>query len=322
MTALAVGIYLPVAGLFGFRAKPVYSEVGQVLSVVSSEEEKEIKIFFAGDIMLSRHIGEIISSRQNPNFPFEQVSGFLHNFDIVFGNLENPVSRHGQKTGTIYSFRAEPETIPGLKNAGFNLVNLANNHTWDFGPEAFSDTLKILKKEGIDFIGGGVDREAAHAPLIKNIRGTKIAFLGYTDLISPALDSPASRPAAAFLNPESMVSDIFQARQEADLVAVTFHWGDEYQTKHNLRQEEIAHLAIESGASLVIGHHPHVIQEIEGYHGGYIAYSLGNFVFDQNFSDETGRGLGLEVWVKNKRIQSVRPRIFNFNRDFQPVLAD
>ncbi len=102
---------------------------------------------------------------------------------------------------------------------------------------------------------------------------------------------------------------------------ISFHWGNEYEIHHNSFQENLAHVAIDAGANLVVGHHPHVIQEIEKYKDGYIAYSLGNFVFDQNFSEDTKSGLLLSVTLKNKKIEQVTSEKVNFNSSYQPFIV-
>ena len=276
---------------------------------------------FVGDIMLSRKIGAIMAEKNDWTYPFLEIKNVLEEADLVVGNLEGPISSRGTKLGSIYSFRADPRAVAGLSSAPVGVVSLANNHVWDYGREALSETLDILKTAGIDYIGAGVDYVEAHQPVIRDVKGTKIAFLGYTNLVPVGITGEKSAPVVAFLDLKQVVPDIARAKELADLVVVSFHWGDEYETKHNRSQEEIAHTVIDAGADLVIGHHPHVGQEIEEYHGGYIAYSLGNFVFDQNFSADTRTGLILEVTLKNKKIDQVESQRIKFTSTYQPVLS-
>ena len=203
---------------------------------------------------------------------------------------------------------------------GFDVVSIANNHIWDYGEEAFLDTLEILRKNGIQPVGGGEDYSKAHEPVIKEIRGTKIAFLSYTDLVSRSLTTESSIPAISFAEKEEIVRDIKEARRNADIVVALFHWGDEYKTRPNALQEDLAHAAIDAGARIVIGHHPHTIQDTEEYNGGFIAYSLGNLVFDQNFSEETRRGLMLRVVMRGGTVESVEKLFVSFTDEFEPVL--
>lgn len=272
--------------------------------------------------MLSRAIGEIMAKKNDWRYPFLEIADFLKGADITFGNLEGPISARGTKVGSIYFFRADPRAIEGLLYAGFDVLSIANNHIWDYGADAVRDTLTIVKNASLGVIGGGADYQEAHKPLIKEAKGIKVAFLGYTDLISPSLGSKTAKPAIAFMDIEQAIVDIKEARTLADLVVVSLHWGNEYETVHGRDQEKIAKALIDAGAQLIIGHHPHVVQAVEEYGGGYIAYSLGNFVFDQNFSPETRRSLILKVVVDNKNISQIMPMEIIFTSSFQPYLLD
>ncbi|MFA6273385.1 MAG: AmmeMemoRadiSam system protein B [Candidatus Paceibacterota bacterium] len=278
-------------------------------------------LIFVGDIMLSRGINNIMNKNSDWHYPFLKTTDFLKNADLTFGNLEGPISRNGTKVGSIYSFEADPRSVEGLLYSGFDVLSVANNHIWDYGAEAFRDTLKILKDNGISYIGGGSSYEEAHTPVVREIRGTKIAYLGYTNLLPPSLGSMSSKPAIAFSDKDQIILDVQKAKTLADVVIVSFHWGDEYETHHNSFQENLAHISVNAGADLVVGHHPHVVQEVEKYNDGYIAYSLGNFVFDQNFSDDTKSGLLLTVVLKNKKIEEIKEQKIEFTYSYQPFLV-
>ena len=223
--------------------------------------------------------------------------------------------------GSIYSFEADPQSVEGLLYSGFDVLSVANNHIWDYGAEAFGDTLKILKDNGISYIGGGSSYDEAHQPVVREIKGTKIAYLGYTNLLPQSLGTKSSKPAVAFPDEDQIILDVQKAKTLANIVIVSFHWGDEYETHHNSFQENLAHTAIDAGADLIVGHHPHVVQEVEKYNGGYIAYSLGNFVFDQNFSEDTKSGLLLTATLKDKKITEINQRQVKFNSSYQPFLV-
>lgn len=300
-----------VTGFWGIKRNP---------SGALNSSANEITLLFAGDVMLSRAIGDIMQKKNDWRYPFLKISDVLKSADLVFGNLEGPISRRGARLGSEYSFRADPRAIEGLWYAGFDIVSVANNHIWDYGREAYEDTLDILRSVNINYVGGGMDYGEAHQPLIKEIKGTKIAFLGYSDLVPLGITLKESRPAVAFLDINQVISDITKVKGLADFVAVSFHWGNEYETKHTKSQEKIARAAIDAGANLVIGHHPHVVQEVEEYSGGYIAYSLGNFVFDQNFSEDTRSGLLLKVILRNKKIAELKQQRVKFTPSFQPFL--
>lgn len=304
------------------------SQMAQVPLVVVQETPKQapliatstpLSMIFVGDIMLSRAIGNIMTKRKDWCYPFLNVAETLKDADITFGNLEGPISSKGVNIGSIYSFRASPQAVNGLRCAGIDVVSIANNHMWDYGRDAFNETLKILKENNIEYAGGGATYEEAHAARIIETQGTRVAFLGYTNLLPASLGKVTSRPAVAFPYEEDVVRDIQNAVKISDIVVVSVHWGDEYHTKHNAFQEKLGRLIIDSGADLVIGHHPHVVQEVEKYKTGYIAYSLGNFVFDQNFSVDTHWGLTLKVFVENKKIINIEERKVTFNSSYQPT---
>lgn len=289
----------------------------------TKEEAKQgqADIIFVGDIMLSRYIGEMMNKKKDYDFPYVEIRPFLLQADSVFANLESPVSIGGTSTGSLYPFKADPLVVDGLKNSGFTILSVANNHAFDYGREAFLETLKNIKNAGLSYVGGGLDFVEAHDGAYQEINGVKIIYLAYTDLLPKTDAATENTSGIAYLEKEQMVKDIKKAKEKADLVIVSYHWGREYETTHNLRQEEIAKAAIEAGASLIIGHHPHVVQELEVYRNVTVAYSLGNFIFDQNFSPETSKGLALKVIIDNKKISSVNSQIILFNHNFQPYIS-
>lgn len=279
---------------------------------------QEVSIVFVGDIMLSRSVGKLMAEKNDYNWPFAKIGDYLKNFDLTFGNLETSVSSRGVKVGSIYSFRTDPRAVEGLKNAGFDVLSIANNHIWDYSREAFLDTIMHLRNAGIDPVGGGANSTEAHAGVVKEIKGTKIGFLAYTDLLPGSVASGPDKPGVSYLVLDQVIKNIKEIRTRSDVVVVSFHLGDEYQTTHNAKQEKIYKAAIDAGADLIIGHHPHVVQEVEQYQGGWIAYSLGNFVFDQNFSEATMSGLALEVKLKEGKVDSVNKIPISISREYQP----
>ncbi|OGD33991.1 hypothetical protein A2988_00700 [Candidatus Azambacteria bacterium RIFCSPLOWO2_01_FULL_46_25] len=332
LLAVAVGSF----AFFDFSSAPSREEAGRfqaseiaipelpapVLEPAPEPEQKQTAtLLFVGDIMLSRNIGKIMAERDDWRYPFLRVADTLASADLTFGNLEGPISSRGVKQGSIYSFRADPRSAEGLAHAGFDVVSLANNHMWDYGKEAFLDTLDALTDADISYAGGGADFKAAHWPAVWEHNGMKVAFLAYTNLIPISFTKEGSQPATAFIDVAQMTADIQSAKAQADVVVASFHWGEEYKTAHNAEQERIAKTAIDAGALLVIGHHPHVPQEVERYNGGVIAYSLGNFVFDQNFSQDTRTGLALRVTIAEGAVESVEEMPVKFTPDFQPYFA-
>jgi len=288
-------------------------------TIQRQHEQKETTLLFVGDIMLSREVGEQIKKRGDPRYPFLKTAEILNSADLTVGNLEGPISNRGENQGSPYSFRADPKIIEGLKFAGFDILSLANNHILDWGRKALEDTILNLNESGIETVGAGKNYTEANRPLIKEVNGIKFTFLSYTNL-NPGSEATDSAAGISNFDLEEAAAKIglFKKLKIAGFIVVLFHWGDEYQIHSNSNQREMAHQLIDAGADLIIGHHPHVIQEIENYHGKWIAYSLGNFVFDQGFSEETMKGLMLKVMVRDKKIASITPLAIKINGSFQP----
>jgi poly-gamma-glutamate capsule biosynthesis protein CapA/YwtB (metallophosphatase superfamily) len=245
-----------------------------------------------GDIMLDRGVGSRIK-KYRPDYPFAHVAGLLKNADLTFGNLESMISKTGKKTlGKEVTFRADIDSVAGLSFAGIDIVSLANNHAIDFGDAALIETMDILAHNRIAYIGAGANFAAAHRPARFNINTIEIAFLAYSyefDKVKEASESPG----IAVIDAEQVKQDIISCRRWADIVIISCHWGWEYSDHPDNETREFAQAAIDSGADLLIGHHPHVIQGVEKYKKGLICYSLGNFVFDQ-IGSRVKRGLILK----------------------------
>lgn len=262
-----------------------------------------------GDVMLSRHVGSKIRAKNDPKVPFLKTAEILKKADLTFCNLESPFYDKGPPVKEGMVFKAEPEYIQGLKYAGFDLVSLANNHFGDRGLAGMNFTFTHLKNNKIEYIGAGENLEKAREAKILEKKGIKFAFLGYNDLLSTitpeSYKATSNKPGVNPLTEENLKKDIKKVKEKADVVIVSFHWGSEYQEKPKERQRYFGRLSIESGASLVLGHHPHVIQPYEKWGSGYIFYSLGNFVFDQMWSEKTRKGIIARIYFKGKEIEKV-----------------
>ena len=289
----------------------------------SASAPKKITLGFVGDIMLDRGMKQSVEKYGNGDyiFAFEKIKDYLNGFDILFGNLEGPISDKGTLSGSIYSFRMEPRSAMSLKEAGFDVLSVANNHMGDWGRVAMEDTFQNLKNAGIIFSGGGNNKEEAYE--VKTILkdDTKIAYLSFSEFGKGYLEATDSFAGIAVISDEKLKSGIEKAKNENDIVIVSFHFGEEYKKEPNNYQKTIARKAIDYGADLIIGHHPHVVETIEKYKDKYIAYSLGNFVFDQHFSKETMEGLALKVTMEDKKITNVSSDKIVINKYYQPELA-
>ncbi len=196
-------------------------------------------------------------------------------------NLECPISGKGKPLKKQYVFRASTDIITGIEHSGFNIFSVANNHALDYGYTAFLDTVNILKSKKLFVIGSGKNQVEAHKPVIITKNGLSFAFLAYNVFpwYSIKYDETAPGPAKAEI--EKIKVDVYEAKKTADLVIISFHWGYEDTYYPIKQQKKFAYTAIDTGADLIIGHHPHVIQSMEYYKTKLIVYSLGNFVFDQ-----------------------------------------
>ncbi|MBX4211178.1 MAG: CapA family protein [Candidatus Yanofskybacteria bacterium] len=299
---LGVGAY----GFFNARTLDYEAPSDQILPTKTPKAQESI-LLFTGDIMLDRNVKKAVMDVGGGDwrFPFMRIAEYLRSADLTMANLEGPVSSRGTRVGSIYSFRFDPAVLEGLQYAGFDIVTIANNHIWDYSQQAFLDTMKHLTDGGISFVGAGNNFDQVHQGVTKTIKDTRITFLGYTDLLSKQLAATPTTAGVGFLDMEQMKKDIQAAKAHSDLVVVNVHKGDEYHTSHNADQELYYHAAIDAGADLVVGHHPHVVEELEHYKDGWIAYSLGNFIFDQYFSEETMQGGILRVTLADKKIKMV-----------------
>ncbi|MEK7167577.1 MAG: CapA family protein, partial [Patescibacteria group bacterium] len=245
--------------------------------VLAEKEVKETVLLFGGDAMLSRVVGQRME-KYGFNWPWEKIKDQLLKADISVINLESPFllnSNYLVPTGS-FSFKADPKAVSGLEDAGIDLVSLANNHFGNQGQKGMLDTFKVLGD--IKYVGAGKDIDSAHQGEIMEVNGIKFGFLGYG---YPEILYVAGKNAGiADMDLEKMRQDVVRMKKEADVVIVLMHAGIEYVNTPNKQQKDFAHLAIDSGADLVIGHHPHWVQLFEKYKGKPIFYSLGNLVFD------------------------------------------
>lgn len=236
-----------------------------------------------GDVMLGRSVNAKMRSLNDFTYPFQKTASFLQSADLTFINLESPFYNNCPITNEGMKFCADPKAIEGLAFAGIDIANLANNHISNYGLEGVNLTKKLLQENTIDPLEDKL--------IIKTIRGTKFGFLGF-NLTSDYQE-------------QKILETIKTAKPKVDLLIISFHWGIEYAKRPTAKQIELAHQVIEAGANLIIGHHPHVIQKTEDYQGGKIVYSLGNFVFDQPWSEATKKGLvGIFFFQDKKLIKS------------------
>lgn len=251
----------------------------------SADEPPTITVAAVGDIMFSGSPGRLLKSKGS-KAPFTATRKILKAADVTVGNLETPLSRRGVPVaGKTFTFRGSPKAATGLSWAGFDLIGLANNHARDYGSKALKDTVKTLDKKKIAHAGAGKNKKAAWEPAIIERNGATIAYLAFSQISPANFRATSSRSGTAYTMSRSSVKKaIKKAAKKADYVIVSFHWGTEKDYSANSRQVADGRAAIRAGADLVLSHHPHVIQGVEFYKDGLIAYSLGNFVFSPGSS--------------------------------------
>jgi len=263
-----------------------------------------LRLFALGDIFLWT------KSRVDP---FENMKGLFPNDALMFGNLETVLSNRGNSPEKRVSLRTDPGNICYLKNNGFNIVNIANNHIMDYGEEGLFDTIDILKKSNIRFIGAGRNIEEAVRSEIFNKHGLSIGFMGFT---SVGIAAEEKSSGCAPLSKKLIIKCVSEVRKQVDILVVSLHWGIEYVFYPAPEQQKLARVLIDNGADLIIGHHPHVIQGIEEYRNKLIIYSLGNCNFgveqDKNYE---GADIGLIISV-----EFIKGRVENY--ELIPVKID
>ncbi len=245
----------------------------------------EVTLHAVGDIMLGDSpvchgfgVASLIY-RYGITHPFELVSEDLKTGDINFGNLEVVLSAYDKTRDSFedIQFRAQPEAVKGLIQANFNILSLATNHTMQHGRGALEETVDTLLKHGINFTGLEIPEKGINNRYLTEIKGLKFCFMGFN--LRPQQyfkDAPLWRKPSI----ELIKSDIRQVREAVDFLVVSLHWGDEFINYPSPQQVVMAHELVDNGVDLILGHHPHILQGIEKYKSGLIAYSLGNFIFD------------------------------------------
>jgi D-alanyl-D-alanine carboxypeptidase len=320
--------YKDVRNILGYLNKNVYyggtddanlAWVKNKEGMLDDSEPNFVTLLFGGDLMLDRGVKSSVLKNFSGDYSllFEKLD-ILKNADIIFANLEGTASDKGTDRKSLYSFRMNPSVIPALKGAGFSVLSVANNHVADWGREAYVDTLARLKENEISYTGGGINLSEAEKPVILEKNGMKIGYLGFSDK-GPNWMKADQDQAGILLASNPRFNEIIKnASSLVDYLVISIHFGEEYQKKHNERQEFLAHSAIDNGAKIVIGHHPHVMEDTEIYKNGFIAYSLGNFIFDQYFSKDTMQGMLLQIKLSKDGSMLVQKNTMQLNRVFQP----
>lgn len=261
----------------------------------------EVEMLATGDIMLGRSVNAKTEQLKNYTYPLEKMAQYLRTADIAFINLEGPLVIGCKPTQVGMTFCGNPRNVEGLAFAGIDVVNISNNHIDNYGQAGVDETISLLNQNGIAISGKG---ETA----ILTVKGMKFGLLGYNDV-------PAT------LKIDDIRYEIGELKKKTDVVVVAMHWGIEYRADPVDRQRELGHAAIDAGADLVIGNHPHWVEATEVYNGKLITYAHGNFVFDQTWSRETQEGVVGKYVFAGKKLIGVSFYPIIVAGDYQPRWA-
>jgi gamma-polyglutamate biosynthesis protein CapA len=264
--------------------KPVLRAENVRLSV--AQEKKYVQLLFAGDLMFDRGIRYYAAQNGGNDFVFDKISAELSKNDLVVANLEGPITDFKSvSAGTIagsannYFFTFDKSLAKTLFSQNIRLVDLGNNHILNFGQSGLNSTKKYLSDANVNYFGA----PGSGKGVVENIGGIKLGFISYNQFAEDNL--------------QDVVNEIKKIKTASDVAVIFCHWGNEYQLTATESQKELAHQFVDAGADLVVGSHPHVIEPMEIYNGKRIYYSLGNFIFDQYFSEDVRNGLGVEVKI-------------------------
>lgn len=283
----------------------------------------QLSIVAVGDVMLGDHpvrIGNGVRSqidRNGAGWLFGEVREFMTGADLLFGNLEVVHSDIGLVENDLASmeFRGDPSDLREFADAGFNVLNLANNHCMEHGRDAFADTVERLQTMGI-MVAGLNDGTGRSACCTADIQGRRIVVLGFS--MRPEAYSKEATLPYALSNESKILEQVRAKRDDADVLVVSLHWGEEFMEYPSRSQVRFAHALIDSGAKIVLGHHPHVLQGVENYGGGVIAYSLGNFVFDM-WQHDTRKSAILKLCIDRANNITWNLIPVNIGNDCRPV---
>ncbi len=278
-----------------------------------------VSLVFAGDVVLDDAAGALI---ERGGDPFAGFASLFAKADLRLANLECVVATLGSAGDKNYTFRAHPRALPVLKRH-FDALALANNHSGDFGREAFAQMLGLLQAGGIGQFGGGMNLAQAHTPLIVERKGVRIALLGYNEFMPRSFEADHNAPGSAWSEDEQVVADIQKARKiyGADVVIPVMHWGWENELTANARQRQLARTMIEAGADAVIGGHPHVTQDIELVQGKPVIYSVGNFVMKETDNERQRQGWVLRLQLDKTGVTGFDTRVAKIDFDGIPTPA-
>lgn len=311
------------------RPSPEATALAEALAAQLDREPPVTRAVFTGDLIPARCVYDNVRRLGDWSLPFRATGDFLRAADITVGSLDAALSDKGAPIGCreTFSLLGPPQAAHGFAAAGFDVITVATNHAKDCGASGpcgdatFVDTLSNLEAAGIRAAGGGRTLAEARRPAVVAANGVRFAFLGYDDVSRHTNAGPAS-PGTAPLDEETLEQDIAAAREIADIIVLLPQWGEEYTPNPTPRQRRIAARALAASATLIVGNHPHVVQAAGPVADGYVAYALGNFLFDQDWSRETTEGAVLEATFHGATLVAVRLHPIRIENRLEPVFLN
>jgi hypothetical protein len=279
--------------------------VAGVASAPRVVRSRPVLLAAVGDINLGNGPGVVMALR-GLRFPWTGTAASLRSADVAFGNLECAVSTRGAPVPKEFTFRGRPAALRVMaRYAGFDVLNLANNHVGDYGTAAMLDTIGYVRRFGMTPVGAGASLASAARPRVVERLGLRIAFVGFSNILPSSFFAGPGRAGTQPATPELIAAGVRRARRRADVVVATFHWGVERATREDARQRAFAATALRAGAHAVIGAHPHVLQPIRRAGRRLVAYSLGNFVFGAASPGTSSTGI-LRLKLSTRGVEGAR----------------
>jgi hypothetical protein len=247
----------------------------------------EVRLVAVGDILMHEDVKRAANALPDRfRGLWAGVEPLLQGSDLAFANLETALAPATGRPGAPYVFNAPAEVAFALRASGFTHLSTANNHAFDQGPQGVAETLDNLGAAGLVAVGSGRTREAAERAVIVERQGIRIALLAFTEVLNTSFNRQPNEPWVRGLEAESALRAVRAAREGADVVVVSLHWGSEYAAGPSDKQRRLALRLVGAGADLILGHHPHVLGPVERLQAegrtGFVAYTLGNFISNQD----------------------------------------
>lgn len=286
-----------------------------------NKNQDEVRFLAAGDLNLAHWITPILD-KNGKDYPFKFIKDYMLSADLVFSNLEAPFCNKGEPYPKNFVFKVPEKHVNVLKAGNINLVSLANNHILDYGMPCLESTVQLLQKEKINFAGAGTNYQKAHKPAIFEINNIKFAFFAYSMTLPKYFFATDSTGGTAYPKRKILRDSISFYNNKVDHIIVSFHWGKELSELPKEYQQNYARWAIDYGADLILGHHPHVLQGIEKYKNKIIAYSLANFIF-ASYSNKATDSIFLDLTFTKDQIKNfkiVPINVNNYQIHFQPTI--